>query len=153
MVVVRSSTIVMSMPAGMEALIEGSSRRTRSTVSMMFAPGWRKMMTVTARLAVQIAGGADVLHRVVDVGDVGQPHRRAVVVADDQRPVVLGMRDLVVGDDVGGRACHPRSGPCGWLAFCRLSRWTDDSAKREPVAVQLRGIHLHAHRRQRAAAD
>ena len=50
MVVVRSRTMVVSMPSGMDAWINGSCARTRSTVSMMLAPGWRKMMTVTARL-------------------------------------------------------------------------------------------------------
>ena len=50
MVVVRSRTMVVSMPSGIEALIIGSCARMRSTVSMMLAPGWRKMMTVTERL-------------------------------------------------------------------------------------------------------
>src|SRR5271157_1963448 len=45
MVVVRSRTIVVLMPWGMEASIEGNAARIRSTVSMMLAPGWRKMMT------------------------------------------------------------------------------------------------------------
>src|SRR5271165_7412104 len=39
MVVVRSRTIVVSMPSGMDALIIGSCARTRSTVSMILAPG------------------------------------------------------------------------------------------------------------------
>jgi hypothetical protein len=45
MVVVRSSTTVVSMPSGIDALIDGSCARMRSTVSMMLAPGWRKMIT------------------------------------------------------------------------------------------------------------
>ncbi len=73
---------------------------------MMLAPGWRKMMTVTGALAVQVAGGANVLARIGDVGDVGQPDGRAVVIADDQRLVVVGLGDLVVGDDVRGDRCR-----------------------------------------------
>ena len=45
-VVVRSRTIVMSIPVGMEALTEGNSRRICSTVWMMLAPGWRKTVMV-----------------------------------------------------------------------------------------------------------
>ncbi len=71
MVVVRSRTMVVSMPSGMDAWINGSCARMRSTVLMMLAPGWRKMMTVTDALAVQIAGGTDVLHRVGHLSDVG----------------------------------------------------------------------------------
>ena len=48
MVVVRSSTTPRSMAPGIAAASRGSSARTRSTVSMMLAPGWRKMMTSTA---------------------------------------------------------------------------------------------------------
>ena len=45
-VVVRSRTTVVLMPCGMDASIDGNSARTRSTVSIMFAPGWRKIMMV-----------------------------------------------------------------------------------------------------------
>ena len=47
MVVVRSSTTLRSMAPGMAALRRGISATTRSTVSMMLAPGWRKMITST----------------------------------------------------------------------------------------------------------
>jgi hypothetical protein len=50
MVVVRSSTMVVSMPSGIDALMNGSCARIRFTVPMMLAPGCRKMMIVTARL-------------------------------------------------------------------------------------------------------
>ncbi len=40
-VVVRSRTVVMSMPCGMEALSDGNWSLMRWTVSIMFAPGWR----------------------------------------------------------------------------------------------------------------
>ena len=87
-------------------------------------------------LAVQIAGGADVLHRVDHIGHVGEPHRRAVVIADDQRLVLVGLRDLVVGDDVRASRCRRRSGRAAQCEFCRLS--TDCTlASVRPIAVQL----------------
>ena len=52
MVVVRSRTMVNWMPCGRIAFRNGSCARMRSTVSMMLAPGWRKMMTVTDGFAV-----------------------------------------------------------------------------------------------------
>ena len=48
MVVVRSRTVVISMPWGMEAFNDGNWAVTRSTVWMMLAPGSRKMMTTMA---------------------------------------------------------------------------------------------------------
>ena len=53
-------------------------------------------------LAVQIAGGADVLHGIDDVGDVGEVDGGAFVVADDDGLEIFGVGDLIVGDDVGG---------------------------------------------------
>src|ERR1017187_768895 len=47
MVVVRSKTFVISIPAGIEAFKEGTAALMRSTVSIMLAPGWRKMIMVT----------------------------------------------------------------------------------------------------------
>ena len=45
MVVVRSSTVSITTAAGMEALRDGSAALIRSTVSIMFAPGSRKMIS------------------------------------------------------------------------------------------------------------
>ncbi len=45
-----------------------AARWTRSTVSMMLAPGWRKMISSTAGLAVGEPGVAQVLDRVDDLG-------------------------------------------------------------------------------------
>ncbi len=50
MVVVRSMTTPRSMPAGISACSSGISARTRSTVWMMLAPGWREMIISTAGL-------------------------------------------------------------------------------------------------------
>ena len=50
MVVVRSICMSRSMAAGIEARNSGMSAITRSTTSMMFAFGWRLMMSITAGL-------------------------------------------------------------------------------------------------------
>ncbi len=50
MVRVESITSVSFMLGGMEATSCGCSARTRSTVSMMLAPGWRKITTMMAGL-------------------------------------------------------------------------------------------------------
>src|SRR5438105_2297558 len=48
MVVVRSRTTDMWMAGEIDDASDGSKARTRSTVEMMFAPGWRKTMIGTA---------------------------------------------------------------------------------------------------------
>ena len=53
MVVVRSRTMVVSVPNGMDALMYGICARIASTVWMMLAPGWRKMISITARLPLR----------------------------------------------------------------------------------------------------
>ena len=48
MVMVRSVSVWTSIELGSEACSCGSRRFTRSTTSMMLAPGWRWMLTITA---------------------------------------------------------------------------------------------------------
>ncbi len=50
MVVVRSSTMVKSIAAGTEAFKDGMASRMRSTVSIILAPGWRKIIKSTQGL-------------------------------------------------------------------------------------------------------
>ena len=70
-------------------------------------------MTSTERLAVGMAGVAQILDRIDHVADIRQPHRRAVAVGDHQRLVILGVRGLVVGVDLEMRGRLPRSRPSG----------------------------------------
>ena len=58
---------------------------------MMLAPGWRKMISRTAGLPFDESGGAHVLDRIGDRGDVREPHRGAVAIGDDQRAVSVGL--------------------------------------------------------------
>ena len=70
MVVVRSRTTVKRMAGGISACNCGIRARTRSTVSMMLAPGCRNTTTEHGGLAVGQAGGANILDRIGDRGDV-----------------------------------------------------------------------------------
>ena len=88
--VVRSRTIVVSMPWGIEAFRDGSVARILSTVWMILAPGWRKMIIIDRGNAVQKPAGTDVRDRIGDVGNIRKPDRSSVVVANDNRFVIVG---------------------------------------------------------------
>ena len=101
MVVVRSRTMVVSMACGDGGL---DGRQFAADIFNRLddvGAGLAKDDDRDGRLAVEVAGGTDVLHRVCHVGDIGEADGGAVVVADDERPVISGVLDLVVGDDVG----------------------------------------------------
>ena len=85
----------------------------RSTVPMMLAPGWRKDMHRDTGMAIIVGGGPNVLHRILDVSDVGKLDCRAIVVANDQRLVVLSFQNLVVRQYVCSMYCHPIICPFG----------------------------------------
>src|SRR5579862_1887463 len=53
------------------------------------------------RLAVDEARGTKILGGVLNVRDIGEFDRRAIVIADDEGHVVGGFEELVVGGDVG----------------------------------------------------
>src|SRR5436190_10683939 len=73
----RSSTTARSIPAGIDAASCGRRARTRSTVSMMCSR-LAEHHEEHGGLAVGETARADVLDRVGDLGDVGQPDGRAV---------------------------------------------------------------------------
>ena len=87
---------VMLMDAGIEAFNCGSVARIRSTVSMMLAPGCRKIMISTAGLPLGSRRCADPPPNR-HVAHIGNPHRRAHCDRRHQRPVIVGLEDLVVG--------------------------------------------------------
>src|SRR5215470_63035 len=93
MVMVRSVKMLRSIAAGSVACNCGSSALMPSTTEMTLDvedDGWR-LVHPGAELVV--------LRAVDDVADIGEAHRRAVLVGDDQRAVVAGVADLVVGVD------------------------------------------------------
>ena len=101
-------------------------------------------------LVVEVAGGADVLHGVGDIGHVGEPDGRAVLVADDQRPEVRRVRELAVADDVR-RDDAVGDLPLGQVGVLQAQHGLH-VRHAQAVTGELRGVHVHAHRRQRAAA-
>ena len=101
--------------------------------------------------AIRRSSIAQVLHRVDDLGDIGQPHRRAVAISDDQREVFGRCLRLIVGVDlpvpeiVLDRALGP---------VCVGRR--EDGAhvlEADPIFVERLRLELDPHRRQCAAAD
>ena len=52
--------------------------------------------------AIQVTRGANALGRILYVGYVGKVDGEPVVIADDQGLILIGLRNLVVGDDVRG---------------------------------------------------
>ena len=87
----------------------------------------------------------------VTVGDVGQPDRRAVAIGHDQRPVFVGLEQLVGGADRPGVAVvgDLALGPVGVGG----AQHRADVFQADAEMVQHRRIHLDAHGRQRAAPD
>src|SRR6266852_5202617 len=51
-------------------------------------------------LAVEVAGGANVLDGIDNIGDIREMDGGAFVIANDDGLEVFGVRDLIVGDDV-----------------------------------------------------
>ena len=151
MVVVRSVRVVISMEEGREALSWGSRRLMRSTTAMMLAPGWRWMFTMTAGLLVHPRRELDVLHAVDDVGHVGQPHRRAVLVGDDDLLVLVARQELVVGPD-GERLPRPLQIALG-LVDVGLAEDGAQVFETQPVGGERGGIGLHADGGTLTAAD
>ena len=154
MVVVRSSTTVeVDRRRESTACSCGSSARTRSTVSMMLAPGWRKMISEHRRLAVRRARRCA----------CPRPSRRrratsdsctggAVAVGDDQRRVLVGL--AAAGR---WRESSRRRSSSVELALRAVRVGAAERAahvlEADAVAVERSRVHLDAHRRQRAAAD
>ena len=92
-----------------------------------------------------------VLGAVDDVADIAEPDRRAVLVGDDQRFVVAGVADLVVGvDGVGAHRAVE-------IALRRVDVGVAERGAQivdvQPVGGELADIGADPHRRPLAAAD
>ena len=146
------SPSVRSIALGIDARSDGSSARDAVDGLDDVGVGLAVDDHEHRRLAVGHAGVAQVLHRVDDVGDVGELHRGAVAVGDDQRQVLGGGLRLVVGVDLPVPvAVLDRRPWAGW----RWRRRAPRARPRAPMPYLLSagGIELDAHRGQRAAAD
>ena len=118
----------------------------------MLAPGCRKIITRTLGFppvvreppALPAARCCDIRDRIFDVRHVPQPHRRAVVVGDNQRPVLIGGKELIVVVDVHELVPFETC-PLAWFAFARLSALRTVSNP-TPSLFSSIGIHFGAHR-------
>jgi hypothetical protein len=91
------------------------------------------------------------LGRVDHLGDVAQPYRRAVAPGDDQRPVFRGRARLVVGVDLPALIAD-LDRTLGCVGVGR--REGGAHALEADLILGQRGrVDLHAHRRQRRAAQ
>jgi len=108
---------------------------------------------VGARLALDVEddrrhlvhprGEAQVLGTVHNVGDIGEEHRSAIAVGDDDRLVLRRRGELVVGvDGVGAR--RPIEATLGALDV-RCSNGRAHVFEAEVVRCERVGIRLHAH--------
>ncbi len=152
MVTVRSETTSTSMSCGIDAVSSGSSAcdpvdrvddvgarlaiEDHSTEGLPLARPWLRMFSTES----------------VNVGELVEPHRRAVAIGDDQALVLR--RPWSPGrwcrSDNGGRRARSRLWGC-W-------RWPPPARRARPrgrccIFEQGVGIELDAHRRQRTAAQ
>ena len=104
-----------------------------------------------AGLAVDEAGVAQVLDEIDDLGDVGEPDRRAIAVGDHQIAILRRVGRLIVGVDLivvvvvldrAFRAVGVGGGERG-----------ADVLKPDAVVEDRAGVDLDPHRRQRRAGD
>ena len=115
MVVVRSVRMSTVTDGGSDVWSCGSSFLTRSTTSMMFAPGCRWMLTMTGRASSFIHAGQLARSRrrrstsATSDSCTGAPF---AVALDDQRLVLVAGEELVVGADRVGLA-RPVEAPLG----------------------------------------
>ncbi len=103
------------------------------------------------RLAVRPRGELVVLDAVDHLRDVGQMHRRVVLVADDGRAIVLGVGKLVVGADA--ETLHGAVEAAFGRVHVGLGQRRTHVLHGQAEAGKLRRIDLHAHGRTHVASD
>jgi len=67
----------------------------------MLAPGWREMTITSPGFTIRQSDDMNIFDRVLHIGDIGQPDRRAVFVGDNQ----------VCDTDRRGKSDHYREWP------------------------------------------
>ena len=121
-VVVRSSTTAsVDRRRDRRPCSRGSAASTRSTVSMMLAPGWRKTMSRTAGFPFVSPPVRRSSTESVTAATSRDPDRRAVPVGDDERAVLLRPEELVRGARSARRRRASSIAPFGRFAFACAS--------------------------------
>ena len=75
-----------------------------SITSMVLEPGWRMIASAMARSFLYQLPAVGIFQPVDHVGDIAEPHRRAVLVGDDLVAELGGIVELAVGMDDAGAA-------------------------------------------------
>ena len=88
-VVVRSVRICTFTAEGSDACNWGSNFLMRSTTLMMFAPGWRWMLTMTAGVRFIHAASRVFSVPSITFATSTEPHRSPVVIGDDNRLILI----------------------------------------------------------------
>ena len=108
---VRSETIENSIPPGHGGLQLGEQGADAVDGIDDIGVGLAKDDHHDGRLPVYQPAGPQILHRILHVGNIRQPHRRPGPVGYDEGPVLLGGAELVVGLDLPGPGVHPPAVP------------------------------------------
>ena len=135
----------MSIAGETDAASVGRRALMRSTVSMMFAPGWRRTMISTERDAVGPPRDPDVVDAVLDLGHVPQPHHAVGRLGQQEIPVLVGLEELVVGGQGGGLELVAHS--AHWPVHRRAGEDAPHVGQGEIHPRRRLGIHLHPDRR------
>jgi len=137
MVRLRSSVTFTSIDGEMVLANAGRSAFTRSMVSMMFAPGCLRMMSSTARAPSAHAATRRFSTSSVTLRHVAEPHRRAVLVGDNERAEAVRAEDLIVRR---WRASASRRPPSPWADRWSRARWRCGRPRgRGPIPRARRG--------------
>ena len=115
-----------------------------STTSMVFVPGCRWTARTTARSSLNQLATLSVCTPSITRADLFQPHRRAVAIGDDERPVGGGVHELAgrlhVHRLVGAVERARRLVDVGAAMACSTSSMP------MPARGQRARVDLHAHR-------
>ena len=151
MVVVRSVRMETFTAAGSELCSCGSSFLIRSTTSMTFAPGCRWMLTITAGVSF-IQAACFTFSASSTASATSESSTGAfVAVGDDQGPVLLARKELVVGADDVGLPRPVEAALCLVDVGCGNGR--AQVFEGQAVGGQGRGVGLDPHGRPLPAAD
>ena len=150
-VCVRSSTTSILIAGDIDFASSGRSAFTRSLVSMMFAPGWRRMMSSTARAPFIHAATRLFSTSSKTSATSREPHRGAILYATTSGFIGRGVEELIVRRDAADCAA-PMNEPFGSSTVVLRDRGAH-VLEAEADAGDRRGIDLHAHGRLLAAAD
>ena len=153
MVVVRSVRMETCTEDGSVLCSCGKRALMRSTTWMMFAPGCRWMLTMTAGVSFIHAACLMFSAPSTDLGHVREHHRRAILIRHHDRIVVIvaGQQLVVRADQV--RLLRPVEIALGLVQAASAWSAVRRSSRLNAIGRQRGGVGLNPHRRLLAAGD